>query len=241
MLIVRKTLSARGSHGGSEESYLASTSDLMIGLLFVFIVMVVVLSMQLTKGIPDPRSELIGAIDEGLRTRGLDLKVNPRSGTLSLPADVLFDQGSYQLKAGGVETLATIRSEINTAIKCYLSDNITNPQCQKINPQRALLETIYVEGHTDKAPVTKEGYNNWYLGLDRARSVYYSLINGEMANYRNTSGQPIFGFSSYADERPADPAQPDNFRLNRRVELRFVMAYRSRASSVSQALDIDSR
>lgn len=105
MLIVRKTLTASGSHGGLEESYLASTSDLMIGLLFVFIVMVVVLSMQLTRGIPDPRLEkLIGAIDEGLdevlRTRGLDFKVNLRSGTLSLPADVLFDEAVISLKLG---------------------------------------------------------------------------------------------------------------------------------------------
>lgn len=62
--------------------------------------------------------------------------------------------------------------------------------------------------------------------------------DGKLQKY---AGQPIFGFSSYADERPAHLGQPDNFRLNRRVELRFVMAYRSRASSVSQALDMDSR
>jgi hypothetical protein len=43
-----------------------------------------------------------------------------------------------------------------------------------------------------------------------------------MQSYRNEREQPVFGISSYADERPTNK---NNDTQNRRVELRFVLAF----------------
>jgi hypothetical protein len=45
------------------------------------------------------------------------------------------------------------------------------------------------------------------LGLDRARAVYKVLNAGSMQDFRNEREQPVFGISSYADERPSDKTQ----------------------------------
>jgi flagellar motor protein MotB len=58
--------------------------------------------------------------------------------------------------------------------------------------------------------------------LDRARAVYKVLNAGGMQSFRNEREQPVFGISSYADERPVDK---DRAAKNRRVELRFVLAF----------------
>ena len=84
------------------------------------------------------------------------------------------------------------------------------------------IETILIEGHTDSVPLHRGDYNNWHLGLDRARAVYKVLGSEGMQRYRNEREQPVFGISSYADERPTSK---DNDTQNRRVELRFVLAF----------------
>jgi flagellar motor protein MotB len=71
-------------------------------------------------------------------------------------------------------------------------------------------------------PLHRGDYNNWHLGLDRARAVYKVLGSEGMQSYRNEREQPVFGISSYADERPSSK---DNDTQNRRVELRFVLAF----------------
>jgi hypothetical protein len=66
------------------------------------------------------------------------------------------------------------------------------------------------------------------LGLDRARAVYKVLNAGSMQDFRNEREQPVFGISSYADERPSDKTQAAK---NRRVELRFVLAFQPNDNS----------
>ena len=50
------------------------------------------------------------------------------------------------------------------------------------------------------------------------------LTADTLQHLRNERAQPIFGISSYADERPASL---DDAARNRRVELRFVLAYQA--------------
>jgi hypothetical protein len=52
-----------------------------------------------------------------------------------------------------------------------------------------------------------------------------------MQRYRNEREQPVFGISSYADERPTSK---DNDTQNRRVELRFVLAFQPTEAGVAK-------
>jgi flagellar motor protein MotB len=89
-----------------------------------------------------------------------------------------------------------------------------------------MIETIFIEGHTDNIPFAAGTGDNYRLSLDRARTVEATLVqDSALKNMRNEAGQPIFSFSAYADSRPrpgVDPADPSN----RRVDLRVVLTYR---------------
>lgn len=224
MLIIRKR-AIKSASQPDDGGYLASASDLMIGLLFVFIIIVVALSLQIKKVIAegnkrgDPLAALIAQIGLKAQLMGVDVQVDPKSGVISLPADTLFDVGSARLKPQGERAVAAIKTELIKNLPCYLPKH---DGCE-LNPNQATIETIFIEGHTDKKPLKRGLYNNWHLGLDRARAVHALLINPKLDSYRNEKGQPIFGFSSYADERPKKVGYPE---LNRRVELRFVLSYK---------------
>lgn len=230
MLIIRKR-AIKSASQPDDGGYLASASDLMIGLLFVFIIMVVALSLQIKKVIAegdkrgDPLAALIEQIGLKAQLMGVNVQVDPKSGVIALPSDTLFDVGSARLKPQGVRAVLAIKSELAKNLPCYLPKY---NGCE-LNPNQATIETIFIEGHTDKKPLKRGLYNNWHLGLDRARAVYALLQDSKLEGYRNEKGQPIFGFSSYADERPKKVGHPE---LNRRVELRFVLSYQPLANDL---------
>ena len=109
-----------GSTGSSvEQGYMASTADLMVGLLFVFIIMVAFLAhkrntetealaaeakalaaaaQEARTAFSDPRGAVTSAIGEQIRQTLATVRIDPSSGIISLPEDVLFDLGSSTLK-----------------------------------------------------------------------------------------------------------------------------------------------
>ena len=210
-----------------ESGYMASASDLMIGLLFIFIVMVMVLLARKPDPAPqppvDPLAAVVQAIGSRLQNAGVPVTINQASGVITLPADTLFALGQPDLQANGQATLRQAADQLQAVLPCYIySQRHKLPSDCPANPQAVEIETILIEGHTDSAPLHRGDYTNWHLGLDRARAVYKVLNAGDMQGFRNEREQPVFGISSYADERPTSK---DNEAQNRRVELRFVLAF----------------
>jgi outer membrane protein OmpA-like peptidoglycan-associated protein len=215
-----------------ESGYMASASDLMIGLLFIFIVMVMVLLARKpeppTAPPPDPLAAVVQAIGSRLQNAGVPVTINQASGVITLPADTLFALGQPELQAEGVRTLRLSALQLQQVLPCYIySQRRQLPDDCPLNPQQGEIETSLSEGHTDSAPLKRGDYSNWHLGLDRARAVYKVLSTGSLQDLRNEREQPVFGISSYADERPSDK---DNAAMNRRVELRFVLAFQASES-----------
>ena len=121
---------AQTRHGQSEAEggYLASASDLMIGLLFVFIILVVVLALEQRRqqdiidreragliGAGDPLIVVTGAIGDALKKVLPHVKVNPKTGVISLPEDVLFPRGSSQLSPSGRQVLVSAAEQLGDA------------------------------------------------------------------------------------------------------------------------------
>ena len=215
-----------------ESGYMASASDLMIGLLFIFIVMVMVLLARKPEPPsappPDPLAAVVQAIGSRLQSAGVPVTINQASGVITLPADTLFALGQPELQAEGVQTLRQAAQQLQQVLPCYIySQRRQLPADCPPNPQQVEIETILIEGHTDSAPLKRGDYSNWHLGLDRARAVYKVLSTGSLQDLRNEREQPVFGISSYADERPSDKG---NAAMNRRVELRFVLAFQANES-----------
>lgn len=235
MLIKSRRPSAH--HEQVEESgYMASASDLMIGLLFIFIVMVMVLLARKPEAAPepppDPLAAVVQAIGQRLQTAGVPVTINQASGVITLPTDTLFALGRPDLEPDGVRTLRQSAEQLQEVLPCYIYSQRRQLRhdCPP-NPQQVEIETILIEGHTDASPLHRGDYTNWHLGLDRARAVYKVLNAGSMQGFRNEREQPVFGISSYADERPSDK---DNAAQNRRVELRFVLAFQASDSGTAK-------
>lgn len=236
----------------SEGSYLASASDLMIGLLFVFIILVVVLALEQRRqqrafegekdafvtyqegvekernallGAGDPRGMVTDALGDGIRKVIPGIRVDRESGVISLPEDVLFDLGSAELNGRGRMALEGVAATLEEVLPCFVASARAGLACPA-NASEHQIETIFIEGHTDNRPMRGVGYDNTNLSLDRARSVERALVQRSALNsYRNKSGHPLFSLSAYADSRPLRDIDPSDAR-NRRVDLRVVLAYR---------------
>ena len=236
MLIKTRRTSGASPEQVEESGYMASASDLMIGLLFIFIVMVMVLlsrKPELPEAPADPLATVVHTIGTKLQKAGVPVTINQVSGVISLPADTLFARGSADLESLGVRTLRQSTEQLQRVLPCYIYSQRRNlPSDCPPNPQQVEIETILIEGHTDSVPLQRGDYNNWHLGLDRARAVYKVLGSEGMQNYRNERDQPVFGISSYADERPSSK---NNEAQNRRVELRFVLAFQPTDAGAAKA------
>jgi chemotaxis protein MotB len=217
-----------------EAGYLASASDLMVGLLFVFIIMVVILSQRVEKAESgsknsDPLESAVRTIGKKIQQAGVPVVIDPASGVITLPADTLFPKGLAELNSGGIEVLGLAKVALNGILPCYIFSERKNRSNCPPNPNEVEIETIFIEGHTDSTPLQRGIYTNWHLGLDRARAVYDVLTVGSMQNFKNERSLDVVGISSYADKRPYKSPNKDDTEddaKNRRVELRFVLAFK---------------
>lgn len=213
-----------------EAGYLASASDLMVGLLFVFIIMVVILSQRVEEAESgsknnDPLESAVRAIGKKIQQSGVPVVIDPASGVITLPADTLFPKGLAELSTDGVAVLGRAKVALNGILPCYIYSERKNRSNCPPNPNEVEIETIFIEGHTDSTPLQKGIYTNWHLGLDRAHAVYDVLTVGPMQNFKNERSLDVVGISSYADKRP-NKDEPNDDAKNRRVELRFVLAFK---------------
>lgn len=215
----------------TEQGYLVSATDLMIGLLFVFIILVVVLALEQKRqqeavmGLEDPRGTVTQQVGDGIKMALPGVRIDRESGVISLPEEVLFDLGSAQLKPQGHVALANAVRQLSALLPCYVANQRIGRSCGRSNPSGHEIDTIFIEGHTDNVPMKRQGYSNLKLSLDRAEAVQQALVQGtQLADYKNSAQQPLFSYSAYADNRPLKGLLPSDGR-NRRVDLRIVLTY----------------
>jgi flagellar motor protein MotB len=104
-----------------------------------------------------------------------------------------------------------------------------------------LLEAVLVEGHTDERPISTSIFaDNWELASARAINTYKALLAYEpsLSALLNERGEALLGVSNYEAQRPVSLGPtPEDRRLNRRIDLRFLIA----APSEAQLDEIRSR
>lgn len=233
LLLKRQTNPAPASPSGADGGYLASASDLMIGLLFVFIILVVVLALDqqrqaaIAKGAGDPRGAVTTAIGQAMKDANIEVTIDPVSGVISLPADLLFPVGESTLSPEAQAALVAARQKLEEVLPCYVASERRQPiasACPQ-NPGKHEIDTIFVEGHTDNRPLNRYGQDNATLSFQRARAIHSGLLNdSHMASYRNRNEQPLFSYSAYGDTRLLKGIPGDDAK-NRRVDLRIVLSY----------------
>jgi flagellar motor protein MotB len=259
--------------GNTEEEnpFLLSFSDLMASLLAIFILALVVMMIQLhlkqkeldedrqkvklslielkdhLNDINNTQKEVEGALDgvglrekslegilegikQDLKNKGIEVIVTENGSVLRIPEEALtFQSKEHSIQEKYKLTVDLIGEALLLALK------------KEQNLQ--LLDTVFIEGHTDSDPYRDEsGMGNWGLSTRRAISLwlYWTESPGAHAELKQLksshhedgrSATPLISTSGYADTRPSariDLLAPGQTRkanpADRRIDIRFTLA-----------------
>src|SRR5690554_2968284 len=165
----------RSRHASStvdeENPYWISFSDIMAGLLVIFILAAVALILELAKKSEEwdeaireiakaeqVRKDILREIEAELNNQNIPVKVSDNDTVLRIPDDVLtFRQGRFDIPDSEYDQSITLQ------IGNVIFETISKDQ------RWQYLDTIFVEGHTDKIPYRNDAIKrNWGLSAFRA-------------------------------------------------------------------------
>ena len=201
------------------DSFTISISDLMSGLLAIFILVLSYfilnfsqLTAQLTQN-DVTRAELLRFMQTELEREGITVTVDEQHGILRISEGVLFDVGLADVKPQGQVVIQKLSSVLETALE--------------YEQFKGRVETIFIEGHTDNVPIVTEIFpSNWELSTKRAINTWLTMssANPKLTTLLNDKNEIIFSVSGYADTRPiAQNSTEQGRRDNRRIDIRFSM------------------
>lgn len=222
-----------------EESYFISMSDMMVGLLFVFLILLLYFALQFqqkSKALTDAgetRTQILHDIRDEIRREDPTLKVevDEHTGVLRLPAQFLFRSGEFVLSGAGQRSASVVAHAMARVLPCY-----TFPRAQRgCSGSPHSIDAIFIEGHTDSDALNGTGplSDNMDLSALRATSTFRAIRDAApallaMRNLPNDDpdSSPILSVSGYGADRPV----PNNTgsddaakQRNRRIDLRFLM------------------
>lgn len=235
----------RSRNEEEEESYFISMADMMVGLLFIFIILLLYFALQMKeataqlKGANDDRTVLLEKLEDRLNARlaayNLQIEVNTETGVLSLPNgdNILFATGEWELSGQGREVVSIVGQEMVAVLPCYSDILPGGPPRSDCGGASHKIDAIFVEGHTDSVPFPPRGNirDNLDLSTLRATRTYSQLTIAapgleKLVNRSGTVPVPILSVSGYGAQRPVPGGggteEQQNAR-NRRIDIRFLM------------------
>jgi flagellar motor protein MotB len=220
-----------------ENPYWLSFSDIMAGLLAIFILTLVTLMIQLYQQIAvqkdvkrqvekalselvqidEMRKELLVEIKENLQKRGINVEIQENHSVIRIPDDQLyFKSGKHDIQ----KKLEKLVDQVGIVLEKALN---------KKNRMK-YVDTIFIEGHTDSRPFKKQEMGNWGLSSYRAIAVwnFWTEKPGKQLSFtkmKNINNKNVFSVSGYADTRRVELNEDTDLKRkrNRRIDLRFTM------------------
>lgn len=215
-----------------ENPYWMSFSDLMSGLLVIFILAAVALIIELTQktidideGIDDlkkaeqAREDILNEVRRELAEHNIEVLIADNDTVIRIPDSTLsFESGKERIPnnpkvRGAIELIGTV---LHQAI---IRDN-----------RLQYLDTVFIEGHTDSDSIHYRGKGNWGLSTDRAISVWSVWLSDidvypKYTDLNNVYGQRLFSVSGYAATRRVQLEEKNNTQKseNRRIDIRFTV------------------
>ena len=228
----------RVSPPDEENPYWMSFSDLMSGLLIIFILAAIALIIELTqksanwdevieqvKKAEEARDSLVTEIQRELSKEGIQVVINDSTSVITIPEKQLkFGSARFDLPRDE-STLAGVQKIGEVLYSALTKDE-----------RSSYLDTIFVEGHTDCVPYYNLNIkHNWGLSTFRAIAVWEfwtaqskEALKLPLNTLTNGSNRKLFSVSGYADTRPlpntvCDKANDPELAKNRRIDLRFTV------------------
>ena len=241
-------IARREAHAEEDENYFISMTDMMVGMLVIFIIVLMAFALNY-KGAQDKqetkiqdvreaiqtlvnevndirqvesrRTELLRELKRRLADAGVTVRVDEQSGVLRLSDErgILFDFGSAELKPEGIVAIGHLARALEEVVPCY-SGRPEEREARCGGVRDFGLEAVFIEGHTDR--VGTERYN-LDLSARRAISTYKELVTvgASLKDLKNLWDQPLLSVSGYAYFRPISLEED---KRNRRIDLRFIMS-----------------
>jgi flagellar motor protein MotB len=186
------------------------------------------------------RADMLAAVVQALGERQVGVTLDPKNGIVRLPESLLFNTGEAVLRPEGERALREVAMVLARNLPCYSrAPAIQQSDCPLA--AKPLLEAVLVEGHTDDRPIRTSAFaDNWDLGSARAINTFKALVAYEpsLSTLLNERGEALLGVGNYEAQRPVSlGTTPEDQRLNRRIDLRFLIA----APSEAQLGEIRSR
>ncbi len=164
----------------------------------------------------------IKVIAELKQSLGENVQIDPRSGSLRVASNILFDKGSATLKPSAKKELKKIFIE-------YIGALTSN---QNIKEQ---LESIIIEGHTD----SDGGYMyNLNLSQKRAYAVMKYLLSLDFTKKNNIKPLLVASGRSYLDTIKDKNGKEDKL-ASRRIEIKFRLKNDDAMTEIERILDYE--
>lgn len=253
-MTLTRTMRVRNAHvkSGDEESQWISFTDIMSGLLLVFILATVALMLQVATREAELKSAQQAYAAKVAEAEAQQRAFDAQIGTISEAEDIraaILAETHARLQEAGVEVVVNSDTSVLSiptealgfasgsyaidaqyAERAALIGRILSEVIGK-DGRAEFLDTVFVEGHTDSEPfVGPSGMGNWGLSTFRAISLWNlwdeSLPPAErLDSLTNAEGRPLFSVSGYADTRPAPDAPTGviDFAGNRRIDIRITI------------------
>lgn len=215
-----------------ENPYWMSFSDLMSGLLVIFILAALALIIELTqrtqnideridllKAAEQARRDIIFEVKSQLSEQGIDVEVADNDTVIRIPERTLsFESGQDQIPQS--EDMQRAVRLIGVALhEAILRDE-----------RFKYLDTIFIEGHSDSQGIWYRGKGNWGLSADRAISVWKVwqeelMLEPKFGDLLNHNNQRVFSVSGYAATRRVNEQEetPEQRAQNRRIDIRLTI------------------
>lgn len=230
-----------------EESVFVSMTDMMVGMLFLFILMLMFFALKFNEAAvrtqttvkqllsaEDTRRIILSDVKKAMQDQGIAVEIDVENGILRLPENVLFDRGQADLSGRGQDAVGALARSLSVVMPCYATvPGAARPTTCPDTPHT--IEAVFVEGHTDS-----DGSDalNWGLSVQRSLSTYQAMTEAqpELAMLKNTRDQTVLSVSGYGKFRPVRPNDSDDHKSqNRRIDLRFIMT----SPKVDQIEDVE--
>ena len=204
----------------AQDSFTISISDLMSGLLAIFILVLSYFILNFSQATAQltqndvTRAELLRFMQEELEREGIKVTIDEQHGILRISEGVLFGVGLADVKPQGRGVIQKLGGVLEVALEK--------------EQFKGRVETIFIEGHTDNVPINNGVFpSNWELSTKRAINTLLVMgyAHPRLPWFPNEKGELIFSVSGYADTRPiAENTTAAGRSENRRIDIRFSMS-----------------